>query len=213
MVVDLSLLQRDGPGPHALKIDVPRAWMAEQLADTDAEVLGEGRARLDFTFHSAAGAEVLVRGSVAIDLAVPCARCLEPARVVSRAEICLNFKPEGANRAPSKRTGDDDEEEVDLAAPEEATYTGHHLDLRPVLAEQVVMAYPLRALCARGEACRGLCSACGADLNDLSAAGCAICRPAGPATVSPPPQSVVIPVNQAWKAALAAIRRPDGDDE
>jgi len=212
MVVDLSLLQRDGPGPHALVIEAPRSWVKEQLADTDAEVIGVGRARLDFTFHSSAGAEVLVRGSLAVDLEVPCARCLEPARVAYRGEICLNFKPEGAVRVSSKRAGDDDEEEVDLAAPEEATYSGHHLDLRPVLAEQVVMAYPLRALCARGEACRGLCSSCGADLNDLSASGCAICRPAGPVAAPASPDAVVAPVNQAWKAALAAIRRKEGGD-
>ena len=37
------------------------------------------------------------------------------------------------------------------------------------MVEHVKLAYPMRALCERGEACRGLCSNCGAPVNELPA--------------------------------------------
>ncbi len=36
------------------------------------------------------------------------------------------------------------------------------------MTEQVLLAYPMRALCSRGEACLGLCMRCGANLNDAA---------------------------------------------
>ncbi len=41
---------------------------------------------------------------------------------------------------------------------------GDLLDLEPVLRDAVVLAFPLSPLCNPG--CRGLCSECGANLNE-----------------------------------------------
>ena len=53
-----------------------------------------------------------------------------------------------------------------------------------LVAEQIKLAYPMRALCSRGEACRGLCSNCGAALNEVpvSVRVCPSCNCAVPAT-------------------------------
>ena len=209
LVVDLSHLQRVGPGPHPLVVDVPTSWMAEILTDTDAVIGAPARVALDLTFHGGGGGGgVLVRGTVEVALQVPCARCLEAAMVRSRAEICVDFVPGEASAAVPAAEDDEEGAEVDLEGPEEMTYSGHLLDLRPLVAEQVVMAYPMRALCALGESCRGLCPSCGANLNDLSASRCAACR----ATLrgEGPASEAESPANSAWKAALKAIREDRG---
>jgi len=43
-------------------------------------------------------------------------------------------------------------------------FTGDHLDLVPMVREQVILASPMHPLC--NEACRGLCARCGKDLNE-----------------------------------------------
>lgn len=40
---------------------------------------------------------------------------------------------------------------------------GEEIDLRSLIAEQVIMALPYRALC--DENCKGVCASCGIDLN------------------------------------------------
>ena len=43
-------------------------------------------------------------------------------------------------------------------------YQGDHLDLAPMLREQVILAAPMQPLCR--EECLGLCSQCGQNLNE-----------------------------------------------
>jgi uncharacterized protein len=47
---------------------------------------------------------------------------------------------------------------------EEDTYSGKVIDLDPLLREQLVLALPGYPVCR--EDCKGLCSVCGANLND-----------------------------------------------
>jgi uncharacterized protein len=49
-------------------------------------------------------------------------------------------------------------------------YTGEHLELAPMLREQLILASPMHPLCT--EDCRGLCVHCGKDLNE-GPCGCA----------------------------------------
>jgi uncharacterized protein len=48
-------------------------------------------------------------------------------------------------------------------------YRGDELDLTEVTKEQVLLGLPMKPLCS--ESCKGLCPACGADLN-LGPCGC-----------------------------------------
>jgi uncharacterized protein len=55
---------------------------------------------------------------------------------------------------------------IELSAEEGGLiiFAGREIDLKEALQEQVVMSIPMRPLCA--ETCKGLCSRCGANLND-----------------------------------------------
>ncbi len=47
---------------------------------------------------------------------------------------------------------------------EEETYTGKVIDLDPIVREQIALALPGYPVC--DESCKGLCSVCGANLNE-----------------------------------------------
>jgi uncharacterized metal-binding protein YceD (DUF177 family) len=180
LCVDLELLE---PGTHELPVELPKAWVAAALQETDAVADRDGRVQLELTLQ--ADQTLLVRGNIELFYTVPCARCLEGAAVDVGAEtgdLCVTFVPAervrswldlpagpagpaGASAGPEQ---DDDIEPLDSAELDEIGYHGSKVDLREFLAEQVVLAYPMRALCGRGEACLGLCMRCGANLNDVA---------------------------------------------
>ena len=62
-------------------------------------------------------------------------------------------------------------EEIEISAQDMGLiyFQGEEVNLRDGIQEQVVMAFPIRPLCR--ENCRGLCAACGADLNQVDC-GC-----------------------------------------
>jgi uncharacterized protein len=102
------------------------------------------------------GREIHIVGRLATRLEVVCARCLEPVAQELAPSFDLRYRPVAAISR---------EEEVALT-PEEAEvgfYTGDGLFLADILAEQVHLALPMKALCR--EDCRGLCARCGANLN------------------------------------------------
>ncbi|WAS97678.1 YceD family protein [Nannocystis punicea] len=164
--LDLVALARSGPGPYVIQAELPAPWMATVLAHTDAEVTSAGSTSLEVT-PIGEGTSYLVRGTIQGGYSVPCARCLAPAAVSAGGEICVHFVRD--------RVGDADDEESETESPDERSFSGTRIDLRPLLVEQVLLSYPIRALCAYGEACRGLCMRCGAELNGQPLGPCAAC--------------------------------------
>lgn len=159
--LDLVALSRSGAGPYRVQVELPVPWIAARLAHTDAEIQTPGAVDIEVTLI-ADGASVLIRGGLDLTFTVPCARCLEPAVVPASGELCVHFvRGSGTDALRDEEDSDD----VDADSPDQHTFSGNHLDLRPLVEEQILVAYPIRALCARGEACRGLCMHCGADLN------------------------------------------------
>lgn len=204
--LDLVALARSGPGPHRISAELPAPWLAAVLAHTDAEVEQGGRVDLEVTTIGE-GTSYLVRGLIRGGYSVPCARCLAPASVSAGGELCVHFVRE---RFP----GDDEEDERE--SPDERSFGGTRIDLRPVLTEQVLVSYPIRALCSRGEACRGLCVRCGAELNAQPPGPCAACGAAdAQVPIAADPDEVgegaegsypEPPAEEApWKAALRQI--------
>lgn len=166
--LDLVALDRSGPGPYHIVAELPGPWIAGVLAHTDAEVTQSGRVALEVTAIGD-GASYLVRGRIDAEYAVPCARCLAAAAVPAGGELCVHFVRDRVGR-------DDVDEDEETDSPDERTFSGTHIDLGPLLTEQITVTYPMRALCARGEACRGLCMRCGADLNAQQGTGpCEAC--------------------------------------
>ena len=223
--LDLIALARTGPGPYSIAAELPGPWIAGILAHTDAEVSQPGKVRLEVTLIGS-GTSVLVRGDLDARFIVPCARCLEPAEVLAGGELCVHFVRGAASDALH------DEEDADLAAeeaerPDERDFLGTRLDLRPMIEEQILVAYPIRALCARGEDCRGLCMHCGANLNEQALADrCAACGTLGarvPVVAAPGTEddageedAAGLPIaagqvlEPSWKAALRGIDLPSG---
>lgn len=165
--VDLDTLEI---GTHPRSVELDPSWLAEVLAQTDARVDEGGTAELELTLQ--ADRTVLVRGQLGLRYSVPCARCLEPAVVdvgSETEELCVTYVPAERLRSWAEFTGkpeDEDEiEPLDPAELDEIGYEGSTIDLRALLAEQALLAYPMRALCSEGEACLGLCMRCGTELN------------------------------------------------
>lgn len=164
-------------GVHELAVELPQPWVAEILAETDAIAQTGGMVRLELTLQT--DRTLLVRGRIELAYAVPCARCLEPATVDVGAEtedLCVTFVPADRLRswAEAPGGGDSDDDEIEPLEPGELDEIGYHgstVDLRGLIGEQILLAYPMRILCGRGEACLGLCMRCGADLNKSIPAG------------------------------------------
>ncbi len=147
----------------AIQTALQPAWLREALAQTDATVTASIDVRLAITLQ--ADGSAIVTGELRGGFEVPCARCLDPAAVDASGPITALFVREGAARrlpdAPDDADADDQDGDEDLWP-----FDGMTLDLSALLTETIRLAYPMRALCSRGEQCRGLCSRCGAPLND-----------------------------------------------
>jgi len=100
--------------------------------------------------------QIRIAGELHTRLELVCARCLEPvAEEVSR-DFDLFYRPMNSmSREEEFRLKVDD--------TEIAFFEGDGLFLADVLAEQVILAIPMKVICRSD--CRGLCPHCGANLN------------------------------------------------
>ena len=100
--------------------------------------------------------QIRVSGTLRTRLELPCARCLETVLEEVSRDFDLYYRPMASIAK---------EEEVHLKADdtEIGFYQGEGLFLADILAEQVLLALPMKAICRSD--CRGLCSHCGANLN------------------------------------------------
>jgi uncharacterized protein len=90
---------------------------------------------------------VLVSGYARARIAGECARCLEPVSSEVEAEICELYAYPG-------HESDDDIGRLE----------GDFINFEPQLRDAIVLALPLRPVCA--EDCAGLCATCGVPLAD-----------------------------------------------
>jgi uncharacterized protein len=104
---------------------------------------------------------VIVEGSVTTTVRLQCCRCLQEFEQPLDATFSVTY----ARELPAMDEGGDDGE-VELQADDLGmlAFEGDEIDLTETVQEQVVMALPFKPLCR--EDCLGLCSQCGADLND-----------------------------------------------
>lgn len=107
-----------------------------------------------------AGETILLDGEVKTLVRMPCSRCLEPFDLPIQTQFSV-----AAGQSPTSPADEDvaDEIELDPDQIDVMVYSGDSIDLRDEIAQQVVMALPVKPLCR--EACKGLCSGCGVDLN------------------------------------------------
>ncbi|HTP66353.1 MAG TPA: DUF177 domain-containing protein [Geobacteraceae bacterium] len=105
---------------------------------------------------------IRVNGRVETTLDLNCARCLGEYRLEIASPFTIFYM---------RREGIPQDEDVELAEEDliSTTYEGDEIDFSGEIAEQVILAMPLKPLCR--EDCRGLCATCGADLNEVEC-GC-----------------------------------------
>ncbi|HEX8793508.1 MAG TPA: DUF177 domain-containing protein [Polyangiaceae bacterium] len=126
-----------------------QAWLRGALEGTEVQpAAGDGS--LDVRV-SKSGTDVVLRGKLAAELVVPCARCLEPARVSVKEELSALAVPQAKLRE-QKRKGED----ADEAAPDAdmIAYDGENLVLDDLVRDELLLAVPMIPLCS--EACPGI---------------------------------------------------------
>ncbi len=107
------------------------------------------------------GDALLVTGTVEGVAKTACARCLEQFSFDVTGEIEGYFLLSGDGEAPE----DMDDDEFDVLPD------NHEIDLEPLVVAALLLEFPLIPLC--DDACKGLCPACGANLNE----GACACEP------------------------------------
>jgi uncharacterized protein len=115
------------------------------------------------------GRRIRLRARAAADLSCPCGRCLAPVTVQIPVTFDLTLVPAEVDKAADPRAREDRGEGHSGSSfgpqdVEEETYEGKVIDLDPIVREQLLLALPSYPVCR--EACKGLCPACGANLNE-----------------------------------------------
>jgi len=100
--------------------------------------------------------QVRIAGDLRTRLEMVCARCLEPVVEELNRDFDLFYKPVSL-------IAREEEVRLKLGDTEVAFFEGEGLFLTDVLAEQVLLALPMKVICRSD--CRGLCPQCGANLN------------------------------------------------
>jgi uncharacterized protein len=116
---------------------------------------------------------VFVQGHATASLTAPCGRCLSPVALDVPIDFELTFVPEDEAALDAEAASDRDTghraASFRAEVVNEETYSGKVIDLGPVVREQFILALPGYPVCS--DACKGLCSVCGANLNE-SECGC-----------------------------------------
>jgi len=100
--------------------------------------------------------EVMVTGSLSVQLEMECSRCLKGVRQAQELPVCVVYHP--AEEIGSDKHGLHDDE-MDMGF-----YTGEELDLEELIREQILLSLQMKPLC--NEDCKGICPKCGIDLNN-----------------------------------------------
>ncbi|MFV1950908.1 MAG: DUF177 domain-containing protein [Nitrospinota bacterium] len=102
------------------------------------------------------GDEIYVRGKISFTIETNCSRCLASFTLSADQEFKVTYLP--ATMRPS-------DEEIGLRRSDMhvSCYSNNRLDIILPVRDQIVLAVPIKTLCA--PACAGLCSVCGQNLN------------------------------------------------
>jgi uncharacterized protein len=110
---------------------------------------------IDLVYYRS-GQELFFHGKLNGRVQGYCSRCLQTYsfNLVKEFDVVLVPRPAKTERGAEELNRDD----LGLSY-----YSTEEINLTPLITEQVLLALPTRPLC--GDACRGLCSSCGANLN------------------------------------------------
>lgn len=131
---------------------VPPALLTDAFEGAGVE-LDRTQARIKATL-TRAGDDVYASGRLKGTVGLRCDACLGPASAAIDAPLTVIYK----------REAEEEGEDADALAEQElGVHDGKVVDLAPIVREQLILALPMSPRCK--EDCRGLCPACGQDLN------------------------------------------------
>ena len=147
--------------------DLPREQLDEMLAGDRAGYRARGPAQVEVKLEKVER-RVRLDARMKADVTAACGRCLVPVSVEVPVEFEVTLVPADEYEDEDASSEDGDKGPVGGSfAPEDAeeeTYTGKVIDLDPIVREQIALAVPGYPVCNEG--CKGLCSVCGANLNE-----------------------------------------------
>lgn len=153
---------------------IAREVTAEEvgLNETDERLTGPLAVNLEIRQQESA---ITVAGTVEGTVVRQCVRCLtdyeDPLFLTVYADYLRQVEAASRPGASSRRAEQKSKAREQGPTEEDADeqdeiyhYQGDHLDLTPMLREQIILVAPMQPLCR--EDCAGLCPRCGQDLND-----------------------------------------------
>ena len=147
--------------------DVPRPAVDEMLAGDRSGYKAGGPLHVEASL-ARAERRVLVAVHAKPALSAECVRCLAPLALEVTVDFELTLVPEDEYESEPDEGSDDSRAAMagsfDAEGADEEVYRGKEIDLDPMLREQVLLALPGYPVCK--ESCKGLCSSCGANLNE-----------------------------------------------
>ncbi|HSY23618.1 MAG TPA: DUF177 domain-containing protein [Polyangiaceae bacterium] len=135
-----------------LHLPIRAAWIRGALEETGIAPGGEDGG-LEIRV-SKSGNDVVVHGRLHAELAVPCARCLEPTHVSIQEEVSA-LAVQGAPPQRSSHSGDEDD--ADDLSPDEAdviAYDGQTVVLDDLVRDELLLNIPMIPLCS--DSCPGI---------------------------------------------------------
>jgi uncharacterized protein len=147
---------------------------AEELGLSEADERLAGGLSVNLEVRQQENA-ITVAGTVEGAALRQCVRCLseyeDPLYVTVYADYLRQAEGASKSGLPLKRVARRSKERAQEAAMEDADeqdeiyfYQGDHVDLTPMLREQIILVAPMQPLCR--EDCAGLCPKCGQNLNE-----------------------------------------------
>ena len=138
------------------------------LTDTDVSIRGTLSVGLDIR---AIKRTIYVTGVVEGTAVRQCVRCLKDFDDPLAFSLRVAYEREAKGATAAKRTDPRNRKSTTPGevAPEEQNddlyyFAGDHLELAPMLREQLILASPMHPLCS--DDCLGLCARCGKNLNE-----------------------------------------------
>ena len=150
LVIGIAQITDDG-----LALDVAVAPEGLQVPP-DAETAVSGTVQVRGRLSKMAE-QIYFQGKIHGVMTAPCSRCLETAHTSFVVDTRVVFLPLTSD-SPHDESGLSSSDDLDLYF-----HDGLVVDLRALVRDQVVLAYPVQLLCR--EDCAGLCQVCGKNRN------------------------------------------------
>jgi uncharacterized protein len=147
--------------------DIPRQTIDEMVAGGRTGYRADDQVHFEASF-ARAERRILVEVHASPQLSTECVRCLAPLSLAVPIDFELTLVPEDEYESEPQSSKEDVKAvaagSFDVEGADEEVYRGKVIDLDPILREQIVLAVPGYPVCKEG--CKGLCTVCGANLNE-----------------------------------------------